>query len=70
MLSLTEMVDKYMDEYQGAPQYKTYSQTLKKNIATKSQVQSEFIANLQTMKILTDDTLVEEKINKILKKFE
>ena len=70
MLSLTEMVDNYMEEYQGAPQYKTYSQNLKKNLKTKSQVQSEFISNLETMQIVTDDKAIEDKISRILKKFE
>ena len=70
MISLTEMVDKYFKEYESAPMYKTYSQTLRKNIPTKSQVQSAFISNLQMLLIITDDQAIEDKITKILKKFE
>ena len=69
-MDLTKLVDDYTEEYSSAPLYKTYSQTMRKNIPTKSQVQSAFISNLQMLAIVTDDQTVEDKINKILKKFE
>ena len=69
-MDLTKLVDEYTEEYASAPMYKTYSQTLRKNIPTKSQVQAAFISNLQMLLIITDDTVVEDKITKILKKFE
>ena len=69
-MDLTKLVDEYTEEYASAPMYKTYSQTLRKNIPTKSQVQSAFISNLQMLLIISDDTVVEDKITKILKKFE
>ena len=70
MISLTEMVDNYMEEYESAPQYKGYSQNLRRKIKPKSEVQSEFISNLQTMLILTDDPALTLKIEAMLKKFE
>ena len=69
-MDLTKLVDEYTEEYASAPMYKTYSQTLRKNIPTKSQVQTAFISNLQMLLIITDDQAVEDKITKILKKFE
>ena len=70
MITLTEMVDKYFEEYESAPQYKGYSQNLRRKIKPKSEVQSEFISNLQTMLILTDDQAITLKIEAILKRFE
>ena len=70
MITLTEMVEKYFDEYESAPQYKGYSQTLRQKIKPKSEVQSEFISNLQTMLIITDDPALTVKIEAMLKKFE
>tara|TARA_R100000656_G_scaffold14636_1_gene14475 strand:+ start:304 stop:519 length:216 start_codon:yes stop_codon:yes gene_type:complete len=69
-MDLPKLVDEYTEEYASAPMYKTYSQTLRKNIPTKSQVQSAFISNLQMLLIITDDQKIEDKITKILKKFE
>ena len=69
-MDLTKLISDYYLEYESAPMYKSYSQTLRKSIPTKSQVQTAFISNLQMMSILTDDKSVEEKISKILKKFE
>ena len=69
-LTLTQLVEQYQEDYRSAPQYKSYSQALRKNIPPKSQVQSEFIANLQMLSITTDDPVVEEKIAHILKKYE
>ena len=70
MQPLTEMVDKFFEEYEAAPQYKSYSQNLRRKIKPKSEVQSEFISNLQTMLILTDDPALTTKIEAMLKKFE
>jgi hypothetical protein len=50
-------------------QFKGYSQALRKSIPPKSQVQSEFISNLQMLAITTDDPVVEDKIEKILLKY-
>ena len=69
-MDLTKLVDEYTEEYSSAPMYKQYSQTLRKNIPTKQQVQAAFISNLQMLLIISDDTVVEDKITKILKKFE
>ena len=69
-LTLTELVEQYQEDYQSAPQYKSYSQALRKNIAPKSQIQSEFIQNLQMLMITTDDPVVEDKITRLLKKYE
>tara|TARA_Y100000034_G_C6594803_1_gene258523 strand:- start:306 stop:515 length:210 start_codon:yes stop_codon:yes gene_type:complete len=69
-MDLPKLVDEYTEDYASAPMYKTYSQTLRKNIPTKSQVQAAFISNLQMLQIVTDDETIEAKIVKILKKFE
>ena len=69
-MTLQELIDDYKEEYSSAPQYKTYSNTLRKSLPTKQTVQSAFIANLQMLQIVTDDPSVEDKITKILKKFE
>ena len=69
-MTLQELIEEYQDDYTHAPQYRQYSQTLRKNLKTKQQVQSEFISNLQMLIVTTDDTVVEDKITKILKKFE
>ena len=68
--TLQELVDTFIDDHTHAPQYKTYSQTMRKNLKTKSQVQTEFISNLQMLKCVTDDPKIEAKIDSILKKFE
>ena len=69
-MTLQDLIDDYKENYSSAPQYKTYSQTLRKSLPTKQAVQSAFIANLQMLEIVTDDPAVEDKISKILKKFE
>ena len=69
-MTLQDLIDDYKENYSSAPQYKTYSQTLRKSLPTKQTIQSEFIANLQMLMIVTDDIAVEDKITKILKKFE
>ena len=69
-LNLTELVNIFIDEYAAAPQFKGYSQALRQSIRPKSQVQSEFISNLQMLKIVSDDQAVCDKIDKILKKYE
>ena len=68
-LTLTELVNQFQEDYAAAPMYKGYSQALRKNVPPKSQVQSEFISNLQMLAITTDDPVVEDKIEKILKKY-
>ena len=69
-MTLSELVDQYKEEYSSAPMYKGYSQALRKSIIPKSQVQAAFISNLQMLLIITDDQAIEDKITKILKKFE
>ena len=69
-LTLSELVTQFQQDYADAPQFKGYSQALRKSIPPKSQVQSEFISNLETMQIVTDDKAIEDKISRILKKFE
>ena len=69
-MTLQELIDDYKSDYTTAPQFRQYSQTLRKQLKTKQQVQSEFISNLQMLMIVTDDPIVEEKISAILKKFE
>ena len=69
-LTLAELVANFQQDYADAPQFKSYSQALRKSIAPKSQVQSEFISNLQMLAITTDDKTVEDKITAILKKYE
>ena len=64
-LTLTELVAQFQEDYAAAPQFKGYSQALRKSIRPKSQVQSEFISNLQMLAITTDDPAVEEKIEAI-----
>ena len=68
-MTLTELVLNFQIEYADAPQFKSYSQALRKSIPPKSQVQSEFISNLQMLAITTDDKAVEDKITAILKKY-
>ena len=68
-MTLTELVTNFQIEYADAPQFKSYSQALRQSIPPKSQVQSEFISNLQMLAITTDDTAVEDKITAILKKY-
>ena len=68
-LTLTELVNNFQQDYADAPLFKGYSQALRKSIPPKSQVQSEFISNLQMLAITTDDPAVEEKIAKILQKY-
>ena len=70
MPTLQELIDEYYLEYKEAPQYKQYSQTLRKNIPTKSQIQNAFISNLQMLLIISDDVAVQAKIKGILKRFE
>ena len=70
MPTLQELIDKFYREYEAAPKFKTYSQTLRKNIPTKSQVQSAFIDNIQMLLIISDDVKVQDKIKAILKRFE
>ena len=69
-MNLDELVREYFEEYSTAPMYKSYSQNLKKNIPTKSAVQTAFISNLEMLQIITNDQAVEDKIAKILKKFQ
>ena len=68
-MTLTELITNFQEDYADAPQFKSYSQALRKSIAPKSQVQSEFISNLQMLAITTDDQAIEDKIEKILKKY-
>ena len=68
-LTLTELVNNFQQDYADAPLFKGYSQALRKSIPPKSQVQSEFISNLQMLAITTDDKAVEDKITAILKKY-
>ena len=69
-MTLQELIDQFIDDHNHAPQFRTYSQTMRKQLKTKQQVQSEFISNLQMLKCVSDDPIVEEKISAILKKFE
>ena len=68
-MTLTEIVTQFQEDYAAAPQFKSYSQALHRSVPPKSQVQSEFISNLQMLAITTDDPVVEDKIEKILKKY-
>ena len=68
-MTLTELITNFQEDYAAAPQFKSYSQALRKSIPPKSQVQSEFISNLQMLAITTDDKAIEDKIEKILKKY-
>ena len=68
-MDLPKLVAEYTEDYSSAPLYKQYSQTLRKNIPTKQQVQAAFISNLQMLLIITDDQAIEDKITKILEKF-
>ena len=68
-MTLTELVANFQEDYAAAPLFKGYSQALRKSILPKSQVQSEFISNLQMLAITTDDKAVEDKITAILKKY-
>ena len=68
-LTLTQLVAQFQEDYAAAPQFKGYSQALRKSIPPKSQVQSEFISNPQMLAITTDDKTVEDKITAILKKY-
>ena len=69
-MKLQELIYQFIDDHNHAPQYKTYSQTMRKNLKTKQQIQSEFISNLQMLQCVTDDPKVSDKIDSILKKFE
>ena len=69
-MTLTEIVTQFQEDYAAAPQFKSYSQALRRSIPPKSQIQSEFISNLQMLAITTDDKTVEDKITAILKKYE
>ena len=68
-MTLTELVTNFQQAYADAPLFKGYSQALRQSIPPKSQVQSEFISNLQMLAITTDDKAVEDKITAILKKY-
>ena len=68
-LTLAELVANFQQDYKDAPMFKGYSQALRRAIPPKSQVQSEFISNLQMLAITTDDPAVEDKIEAILKKY-
>ena len=70
MTDLKQLVDTFMEEYKDAPLYGGYSRTLRKKIASKQNVKSEFISNLQMLSIITDDQVTQDKITAILKKFE
>ena len=69
LLTLAELVANFQQDYADAPLFKSYSQALRRSIPPKSQVQSEFISNLQMLAITTDDKETEEKIERILKKY-
>ena len=68
-LTLDELVINFQQDYADAPLFKGYSQALRRSIPPKSQVQSEFISNLQMLAITTDDATIEAKIERILKKY-
>ena len=68
-LTFEQLVAQFQEDYAAAPQFKSYSQALRRSVPPKSQVQSEFISNLQMLAITTDDPVVEDKIEKILKKY-
>ena len=68
-LTFEQLVAQFQEDYAAAPQFKSYSQALRRSIPPKSQVQSEFISNLQMLAITTDDKETEEKIERILKKY-
>ena len=70
LLTLTELIANFQLDYANAPQFKGYSQALRRSIPPKSQVQSEFISNLQMLAITTDDKAIEDKIERMLKKYE
>tara|TARA_R110002020_G_scaffold58052_5_gene159419 strand:+ start:222 stop:434 length:213 start_codon:yes stop_codon:yes gene_type:complete len=70
MPKLQEMLDSFLEAYQDAPLYGSYSRTMKRKIPAKSQVRSEFIENIQMLSILTNDPAVKERITSILKSFE
>ena len=69
-LTFEQLVAQFQEDYAAAPQFKSYSQALRRSVPPKSQVQSEFISNLQMLAITTGDKAVEEKIERILKKYE
>ena len=69
-LTLDELVANFQQDYAAAPQFKSYSQALRRSVPPKSQVQSEFISNLQMLAITTDDKAIEDKIERMLKKYE
>ena len=69
-MTLTALVENFQQDYADAPQFKGYSQALRQSIRPKSQVQNEFISNLQMLAITTDDPIIEDKIARILKRYE
>ena len=69
-LTFEQLVAQFQEDYAAAPQFKSYSQALRRSVPPKSQVQSEFISNLQMLAITTDDKAKEDKIERMLKKYE
>ena len=69
-LTFEQLVAQFQEDYAAAPQFKSYSQALRRSVPPKSQVQSEFISNLQMLAITTDDKAIEDKIERMLKKYE
>ena len=70
MEELTQMLKDFFEDYKTAPLYGGYSRTLKRKIQSKSQVQNEFIENIQMLSKISCDQAVTDKITSILKGLE
>ena len=70
MEELTQMIKDFFEDYKTAPLYGGYSRNLKKKIQSKSQVQNEFIENIQMLGRISCDKVVTDKITSILKGLE
>ena len=68
---LADLCTDYFANYTvAAPGWSSYSKTLKKSIAGKTQLRTAFIENLNEMKVLCTDDAISGKIDKILEKYQ
>lgn len=64
------LVDLYHDQHNAAPQYSYKSRITKTKVLSKYSIKMEFIDNLTEMAILCDDQAVNDKIDKLIQKYE
>jgi len=68
-MDLDQLIKQFMEDYQAAPLYGSYSRTLRRRVPSKGDIQKAFIENILMLAKLSD-AKTKARIEDILKGFE